>query len=84
MKSIVVSNHILYKKGEAMRNIKIKSMVSAAFMAVAVLSVEAANLTGTIPDSTGFRFTDSHDLTWDLDSLLNAGCVVVSHQSWAG
>ena len=82
MKSKMVSNHILYKKGEAMRNRKIKSMVSAAF--VAVLSVEAANLTGTIPDSTGFRFTDSHDLTWDLDSLLNAGCVVVSHQSWAG
>jgi len=67
-----------------MKNRLFKAIVSTAIVAITALAAEAANLTGTIPQTTGYRFTDSHGKTWDLDSLLNAGNVVISHQSWAG
>ena len=62
----------------------LKRWLAAAIVAAIPSLAVSANLTGTIPQTTGYIFTDSKGSTWNLDSLLNAGCVVISHQSWAG
>ena len=67
---------MVFQKGAA-------GLVGLVFIAL-VSMAHGANQFGTIPQTTGISFTDSKGGNWNLDSLLNAGCVVVSHQSWAG